>query len=162
VNLADIVTALLDNAAFEVRTLDLDVHLELQPTVVTGVPVLIERMVSNLIENAIAYNHVGGRIDISTGYSNGEAELRIGNSGPAIAADTVGRLLEPFVRGDGPRLHSDRGAGLGLSIVRTVVSAHDGDISVSARPGGGLDVVARLPVLRWSAPDDGALDLKSS
>jgi signal transduction histidine kinase len=107
-------------------------------------------MVGNLIDNAIAYNDAGGRIDLATARDDGHAVLRIGNTGPVIAPGTAHRLLEPFVRGDGARLHSDGGAGLGLSIVQTVVTAHGGEIATTARPAGGLDITVRLPTDRHS------------
>ncbi|WP_134000953.1 ATP-binding protein [Kribbella sp. VKM Ac-2566] len=81
-------------------------------------------MVGNLVDNAIAYNRPGGRIDITTGRENGQAVLRIGNSGAVVTPEQAHRLLQPFVRGDG---------------------AHDGDISITARPTGGLDITLRFP-----------------
>jgi signal transduction histidine kinase len=141
VDLGDVVTTILDTAA----TRDLTVRTDLLPAPIIGVPVLIERMVGNLVDNAIAYNRPGGRIDITTGRENGQAVLRIGNSGAVVTPEQAQRLLEPFVRGDGARLHTDAGAGLGLSIVHAIVTAHDGDISTTARPTGGLDITIRFP-----------------
>ncbi|MGW6195645.1 sensor histidine kinase [Kribbella sp. NPDC055110] len=141
VDLADVVTTILETA----RPRDLTVHTDLLPAPITGVPVLIERMVGNLVDNAIAYNHPGGRIDIATGRENGLAVLRIGNSGTVVTPDQAHRLLEPFVRGDGARLHTEAGAGLGLSIVHAIVTAHDGEITTTARPTGGLDITLRFP-----------------
>jgi signal transduction histidine kinase len=141
VDLADVVTTIVETAG----TRDLTVQTELRPAPITGVPVLIERMVGNLVDNAIAYNHPGGRIDITTGRENDLAVLRIGNSGTVVTPDQAHRLLEPFVRGDGARLHTDAGAGLGLSIVHAIVTAHDGEIATTARPTGGLDITLRFP-----------------
>jgi signal transduction histidine kinase len=144
VDLGDVVTTILETAA----TRDLTVRTELLPAPITGVPVLIERMVGNLVDNAIAYNRPGGRIDIATGHENGVPVLRIGNSGTVVTPDQAQRLLEPFVRGDGARLHAEAGAGLGLSIVHAIVTAHDGEITTTAHPTGGLDITLRFPAER--------------
>lgn len=141
VDLADVVTTVLETATVR----DLTVRSDLLPAPITGVPVLIERMVGNLVDNAIAYNQPGGRVEIATGREDGLAVLRIGNSGAVVTPDQAQRLLEPFVRGDGARLHTDAGAGLGLSIVQAIVTAHDGEITVTARPAGGLDITIRFP-----------------
>lgn len=141
VDLGDVVTTILETAAAG----DLTVRTELVPAPITGVPVLIERMVGNLVDNAIAYNQPGGRIDIATARENDHAVLRIGNSGSVVTPEQAQRLLEPFVRGDGARLHTDAGAGLGLSIVHAIVTAHDGEITTTARPAGGLDITLRFP-----------------
>ncbi|WP_350275065.1 ATP-binding protein [Kribbella sp. HUAS MG21] len=148
VDLGDIVTTILDHTAAEVHAKELVVRTDLLPAVVAGVPVLLERMVGNLIDNAIAYNHVGGRIDVTTGCEDGHAVLRIANTGPVIAPDTAHRLLEPFVRGDGARLHTEGGAGLGLSIVHNIATAHGATLTVEAAPTGGLRIAAFFPLGR--------------
>jgi signal transduction histidine kinase len=140
------VTSTLDGAVGELNARDLTVHTDLLPAVITGVPVLLERMAGNLIDNAIAYNHAGGRIDIAIGRTDGQAVLRIRKTGAMLRPDTADRLLEPFVCGDGARLHTDTGAG--LSIVQAIVTAHVGEISTTARPTGGLDITIRLPAGR--------------
>jgi signal transduction histidine kinase len=145
-DLADIVTTTLEAVSIDVAARDLTVSTDLRPAMINGVPVLLERMVGNLVDNAIAYNHTGGRIDISTNRQNGHAVLRIGNNGTAVTPDQADRLLEPFVRGHGARLHTNAGVGLGLSIVHAITIAHGGDISTTARPAGGLDVTIRFPV----------------
>jgi signal transduction histidine kinase len=146
VDLADIVTTILDNTAGGIRAKQLVVRTDLLPAVVAGVPVLLERMVGNLIDNAIAYNHTGGRIDITTRRDDGHAVLRIGNSGPVVAPETAHRLLEPFVRGDGARLHTAGGAGLGLSIVHNIATAHHATLTLEAPPSGGLQITAFFPL----------------
>ncbi|MEV4313209.1 HAMP domain-containing sensor histidine kinase [Actinocrispum sp. NPDC049592] len=130
---------------------DADVTVEtcLEHAPVRGQPVLLERMAGNLVENALRYNHPGGYVRVVTGTDGGTAFLRVINTGRPIAPDTVDGLLEPFVRGPGGRA----GAGLGLSIVRAIVLAHDGWLSVSARPGGGLDVTVRFPVRAAGRPE---------
>jgi signal transduction histidine kinase len=113
----------------------------------TGDRVLLERMAGNLVGNATRYNHAGGHIAVTTGTDAGRAFLRVTNSGPPIRAEEAEGLLEPFVRGDGVRTHTDGGAGLGLSIVRAIAAAHHGEVAVVARAAGGLDVTVRLSQL---------------
>ena len=138
VDLAEIVAGNLDGV-------DLTVRADLRPAPVSGEPVLLERMCDNLVDNAVRHNHSGGHIEVATGVADGLVFLRIGNSGAPIAPETVGQLREPFVRGDGARIHTERGIGLGLSIVDAIVAAHRGEIAIAARPAGGLDVTVRLP-----------------
>jgi signal transduction histidine kinase len=126
-------------------TMDIQLQHDLGTAPVLGEPVLLERMTANLVGNAIRYNHANGKITVSTGTRAGAAFLRVRNTGRTIAADDVDRLLEPFVRGEGTRTPTDGGAGLGLSIVRAVVTAHHGEITITANPEGGLDVVVRIP-----------------
>jgi signal transduction histidine kinase len=121
------------------------VRANLRPAPVHGEPVLLERMCANLVDNAVHHNHAGGHIEIATGVADGRAFLRIANSGPRIAAETVDQLREPFVRGHGARIHTDRGTGLGLPIVDAVVTAHQGEIIITAQPAGGLDITVHLP-----------------
>jgi signal transduction histidine kinase len=141
-DLAGIAAAALDAASERAR--DLAVHTDLRPAPVRGEPVLLERMVGNLVDNAVRYNQPDGHFAISTGTADGRAVLRISNTGRVIPPDEVQTLLEPFVHGQGARVRTD-GLGLGLSIVRAVALAHQGGISVAARPGGGLDVTVELP-----------------
>jgi signal transduction histidine kinase len=120
----------------------------LRPAPVQGDPALLERMVANLVENAVRHNQPPGWLDVATGMSDGRAFVRVANGGREIPADQVESLFEPFRRLHG-RVASPsgvRGAGLGLSIVRSVARAHGGDAHARALPGGGLEVTVRLPV----------------
>lgn len=145
VDLAGVVTRVVDNAADEIAARACTLRTDLGPVSVSGEPVLLERMMSNLVDNAVRYNHAGGHIEITTGTTDGRAFLRVGNTGAPIGLDAAGRLLEPFVRGEGARIHADNGVGLGLSIVDAIVTAHGGEIAATARPAGGLDVAIHLP-----------------
>jgi signal transduction histidine kinase len=115
--------------------------LELRPVAVRGEPRLLERLTENLVENGIRYNEPGGFVRVSTGTEDGAARLRVVNSGPPVRHPE--RLLEPFERGG--RARDDRGAGLGLSIVRAVAEAHGGQVALTPRPEGGLTVDVLLP-----------------
>jgi signal transduction histidine kinase len=132
-------------AADDATAQDIALRTDLRPAPIIGEPILLERMVSNLIDNAIRYNHAGGHVTVTTGTAAAQAFLRIANTGPPIVPGEADRLLEPFVRGEGTRTRTDNGAGLGLSIVRAVVLAHQGEISTATCPTGGLEVTVHFP-----------------
>jgi signal transduction histidine kinase len=127
--------------AREPRLSGVSVESSLEPAVVVGDQALLERLVGNLLDNAIVHN--AGAVHwlrITTGETDGVPGLTIANSGEAISAEQVDGLFEPFRRGVGERLGSDGdGLGLGLSIVRAVVTAHGGGIEARALPEGGLE-----------------------
>ena len=115
----------------------------------SGDSALLGRLAGNLIENAIRHNEPGGRLEVVTGPApdGDEVLLAVTNSGPVIDAAEVEGLFEPFRRLGADRVAGGgaRGAGLGLSIVRSVVAAHGGRIAARPRPGGGLVVEVFLP-----------------
>ncbi|WP_425567267.1 sensor histidine kinase [Nonomuraea helvata] len=114
------------------------------PTI--GDPVLLERSVSNLLENAVKYNiPENGKVWIRTGMVDGALVVQVANTGQHVPAYEVNSLFEPFRRLHADRVESAKGAGLGLSIVRAVVQAHGGDVAAVPRDGGGLVVTIRLP-----------------
>jgi signal transduction histidine kinase len=115
---------------------------------VTGDRALLERLVANLVENAVRHNVAGGWLEVDTGLAGGRAVARVANGGRPILPDQVAGLFEPFRRLGGDRTGSDRGAGLGLSIVRSVAAAHGGAACARALPGGGLEVTVELPAAR--------------
>ncbi|MEV0158610.1 HAMP domain-containing sensor histidine kinase [Nonomuraea fuscirosea] len=114
------------------------------PTV--GDPVLLERSVSNLLENAVKYNvPENGKVWIRTGMADGALVVQVANTGQHVPAYEVNSLFEPFRRLHADRVESAKGSGLGLSIVRAVVQAHGGNVTAVPREGGGLVVTIRLP-----------------
>jgi signal transduction histidine kinase len=145
VDLADVTAGIVDGAVEEAAARDVTLRTDLRPAPVRGDPVLLERMAGNLVDNALRYNHAGGDIAVTTGTRAERAFLQITNTGRLIAADEAESLLEPFVRDRDNRTRADSGAGLGLSIVRAIVVAHDGEISTATRPAGGLEITIRLP-----------------
>ncbi|MFJ8958505.1 sensor histidine kinase [Lentzea sp. NPDC102401] len=108
---------------------------------VRGDPVLLERLVTNLLDNAIKYND-GGTVDVRVG--NGPA-IEVANTGATVPADRTETLFEPFVRLDRDRSGPNRGVGLGLSIVASIAQAHHGSARAVPRDGGGLVVSVALP-----------------
>ena len=115
--------------------------LDLRPVAVRGERRLLERLTENLVENGVRYNEPGGFVSVATRNEDGEALLRVVNSGPPVRHPE--RLLEPFERGG--RARDGRGAGLGLSIVRAVAEAHGGRVALVPRAAGGLTVDVTLP-----------------
>jgi signal transduction histidine kinase len=117
----------------------------LDPGHTTGDPALVERLVANLVDNALHYNVPSGWVTVSTGMRDGKPTLRVTNSGPEIPPDRAAALIEPFRRLDGDRNGHARGVGLGLSIVDAIATAHGADLSATPRERGGLVVEVRFP-----------------
>jgi signal transduction histidine kinase len=144
-DLADAAAQALEQARREGAAAGLRVVSGLRPALVEGDPALLERMVANLVENAVRHNQPGGWLEVTTGIGDGRAFVNVANGGGEIPTDQVESLFEPFRRLHGRVASSARGAGLGLSIVRSVARAHGGDAHATALAGGGLEVTVRLP-----------------
>jgi len=144
-DLADAAGVALEQAGRARAAGELRLRAALLPAPVEGDPALLERMVANLVENAVRHNHPGGWLEAATGSGGGWAFVRVANGGREIPADEVESLFEPFRRLNGRVASAAPGAGLGLSIVRSVARAHGGDARARALPGGGLEVTVRLP-----------------
>jgi signal transduction histidine kinase len=128
----------------QLARLDLDVHITLAAAPAVGDPRLVERLVANLVDNAIRHNTPGGRVEIATGARDRCAFLSISNSGEAIPPEEIERLREPFERLGRARTGHD-GHGLGLSIVQAITDVHGAVLSVRPRPEGGLTVDFSFP-----------------
>ncbi|GIM90333.1 sensor histidine kinase [Paractinoplanes toevensis] len=110
----------------------------------TGDPALVERLVANLIDNAVAYNVDGGEVDVTTGVRDGRPVLTVTNTGEPIPAEKLDALFEPFQRLD--RTGGRAGHhGLGLSIVRAIAVAHAATVDASPGPAGGLRIEVTFP-----------------
>jgi signal transduction histidine kinase len=135
----------------------ISVTVRAESALVRGDRRLLEQLLRNLAENAVAHNHEGGFARISVRADGPQVRIGVENSGPRIPAEVAPSLLEPFER-LGRKRHGGAGAGVGLSIVRAVAQAHGGGVDLAARPGGGLAVEVYLPAEAWSAttgPDGG-------
>jgi signal transduction histidine kinase len=117
----------------------------LEPARTTGDPQLIERLVANLVDNAVRHNTPGGRIDIGTYTAAGRAIFTIANTGPLIPTGELTRLFQPFQRLSSHTGPSANGVGLGLTIVQTIANAHDATLTAQARTGGGLRIDIDFP-----------------
>jgi signal transduction histidine kinase len=109
-----------------------------------GDRILLERLVANLIDNAIRYNIAGGWARVASWQEADGVRLTVTNTGQQVPADAVAELLEPFRR-LGTRTGGGSGSGLGLSIAASVVSAHGGHLQATSRPEGGLAIEVTLP-----------------
>ena len=153
VDLADIARHIITESQGAAHTARVDIRTHLRPAPITGDPVLLERLTQNLLDNAIRYNlPEQGEIIVTTDTVDGNARLTVDNTGPPVTPYEVPTLFEPFRRlpaterlADYTTTSTSRGAGLGLSIVRSVAHAHGGDVHASPREGGGLTVQVRIP-----------------
>jgi signal transduction histidine kinase len=134
----------IDAAAPEIKRLDLTVDAKLDPAGTTGDPQLLERMIWNLVDNAVRHNQPGGWIRLRTGSGNAAVYLQIANSGPFIPDEGIPSLFEPFRRMQA-RTGVRGGVGLGLSITRSVVTAHRATVTARSQPAGGLDILVVIP-----------------
>jgi signal transduction histidine kinase len=126
----------------EARAHDIDLRVAGGGATTTGDRALVERLVANLVENGVRHNVRGGWVDVRAGAEDGDAVVRVRNTGPVVAPEDVARLTAPFER---LGRHGDsRGAGLGLSIVQAVADAHGATLRIAAQPEGGLDVTVRF------------------
>lgn len=112
----------------------------LRPARTTGNPRLIERLVANLLANAIQHNVEGGRIRLTTETHSARAVLTVANTGATIPSSELERLFQPFQRLDSTRTSGANGFGLGLSIVEAITDAHDATLAAEALTEGGLRV----------------------
>jgi signal transduction histidine kinase len=126
---------------------------KLAETEVPGDPVLLERLIANLVSNAVKYNEPGGWVEVVVADGTTGPALAVQNTGDVVPADAVATIFEPFRRLGTERVRGRGGVGLGLTIVSSIVTAHDGTIRVRPRREGGLDLEIRLP----GRPDQQAL-----
>jgi signal transduction histidine kinase len=119
------------------------VHASLEPAVISGDPVLTERLIANLLDNAVRYNLPSGDIWISTRIVADGSQLTVANTGPVIKLADADRILQPFQRLSDRTSHD--GFGLGLAIVASIAAIHAGTVIARPRDGGGLRVTVTIP-----------------
>ncbi|MFF7391305.1 sensor histidine kinase [Streptomyces scabiei] len=148
VDLAEVASRAIDQVRSEAEAKKVEIRGERAPAVVQGNGVLLERIALNLVQNAVRYNVQGadGWVEVTTELQHGHALLVVTNTGPVVPAYEIDNLFEPFRRLRTERTGSDKGVGLGLSIVRSVARAHGGHIAARPREGGGLVMRVTLPV----------------
>ncbi|MEU4217365.1 ATP-binding protein [Actinoplanes sp. NPDC026623] len=144
VDLSGLAGDVLRAARPRARERDLAVTADVSPASVTGDPALVERLVANLVDNAMSYNVPGGQVEVATGAQGARCFLSVTNTGPPVPPEMVDLLLNPF-----QRLHrsaaDDGHHGLGLSIVQSIAVAHSAELIVRARPEGGLVIRVLFP-----------------
>ena len=139
VDLATVAEDVLDSAALSDRR----VYPTFEPAVILGDPVLVERLVANLVDNADRYNTAAGDIWISTRTVAGNSQLIVANTGTLISPADADRIFEPFQRLNERASHD--GFGLGLTIVASIAAVHGGTASAHPRDNGGLSVTVTFP-----------------
>lgn len=156
VDLADVAALAIAESQPTATQAGVRIHTTLTPALVAGDPLLLQRLAHNLLDNAIRYNLPDdGWVHISTTADSTSAILTMHNSGPAVAPQDIPTLFEPFRRaanGDRHATNGTGGAGLGLSIVRSIAQAHGGHIDAEPGPAGGLAIRVQFP----RPPDDTA------
>jgi signal transduction histidine kinase len=144
IDLATAAEDALDATENEIAQRHINVDAALEPARAQGDRVLIERMIANLVENAVRHNNPGGWIGIRTLQQADGAVFEISNTGASIPAEQIPTLFEPFARAE-QRLNSSDGVGLGLSIASAIARAHHAAITARPRPDGGLVISVTLP-----------------
>jgi signal transduction histidine kinase len=145
-DLAAVVAAVLRDPPAETESLGVRIETEIEPAPTAGNPALAERLVRNLVDNAVHHNVPEGRVRFRTGTRTDGSFLSVANDGAVIPAAEVERLFEPFQRlGADRTAPSDGHHGLGLSIVRAIATAHHATLLAEARPEGGLAVEISFP-----------------
>jgi signal transduction histidine kinase len=144
-DLASVTSEVLLTRRDEAERHRLDVHQTLSSATVEGDRRLVERLIANLLDNAISYNRPDGHVDVVVDTRGGHSVVSVSNSGPVVPASDVERLLQPFQRNGPARTGHGRGVGLGLSIVQAIAEAHGARLAVHPRPQGGLNVEVGFP-----------------
>lgn len=154
VDLAAVVAAAIEEESTDASARGIRLHLSSNPATAAGDQTLVERLVANLVHNAVVHNVEGGEVWVTVSGSASSALLAVENTGTAIDPALAATLTEPFVRGAGRtrRPEGADGAGLGLAIVAGIVRAHEGFLEVAPRGGGGLAVRVTLPSARAAHP----------
>jgi len=153
VDLSVIVDSVLLTPLPEVDRLDLRVDTNIMPATLMGDPRLVERLVTNLVDNAIRHNLPGGGIEVASRMEGLRAVLSVVNDGAVIPPQEVGRLFQTFQRmaRDRTGAHGE-GVGLGLSIVQAIATTHGARIKAEARPQGGMAIEISFPPVVVEAP----------
>ncbi len=138
---AIMVDALVDEVLADLEPLAREKHVELtgncEAITIVGSDILIYRLVYNLVENAIKYNHPGGQVTVSASRKEKHVCLSVADTGNGIPEELRERVFEPFFRVDKSRSRALGGVGLGLALVHEIVRVHDGSITVRSNPSGG-------------------------
>jgi len=163
--LAKVVSAALDVARPAAAAKGLTLQADFEPGAgqLRGDPDRLQQVVTNLLSNALKFTGSGGRITVTLCNREGFAELGVEDTGLGIAPELLPHVFDRFRRGDGSITRHSGGLGLGLTLVREIVTLHGGSVSAaSAGVGCGTRFVARFPVRQWrTAEGRGAGDIQS-
>jgi signal transduction histidine kinase len=145
IDLADLAGDVVGEHVTEADGAGVHLDLSLTATTIRGDSALLRQMIANLVQNAIHYNLPGGKVNVTVRPEERAAVLIVENSGPIVDRTEIDALFEPFTRGEWARRNRP-GFGLGLAIVRSIVTAHNGTIAIDPLSTGGLRVATRLPL----------------
>ena len=132
------------------QAIEKDIHVAVQsapdlPTVM-GDKEQLERMVGNLISNAVRYTPDGGSVTVKLAHEEDDLVLTVADTGIGIPEAALPRIFTEFFRADNARKFTNSGSGLGMSITKAIVEQHGGTITVSSQEGEGTAFTVRLPV----------------
>jgi heavy metal sensor kinase len=146
-DLADLVTTTKDQMAplADEKQVTLTAQAEEQVEV-KGDLIRLKQVVVNLLDNAIKYTPAGGKVAVGVKISERWAQLEVSDSGPGISASELPHVFDRFFRADGVRLGAIEGAGLGLSIVESICTAHGGLVKAESPASGGCRFIVQLPL----------------
>jgi signal transduction histidine kinase len=153
VDLASIARAIIE--MFQPIAADRGIQLALDASsavVVQGDPLWLERMLMNLVENALKYTPTHGRVHVELSHSGESATVNVTDTGIGISDDNLPHIFERFYRADASRSRDIEGTGVGLAIVHWVVEAHGGQISVQSQTGEGTRFQVKLPAILSPEP----------
>lgn len=147
-----IVNALIDEVLADLEPLAQEKNIKLigkcKDVNMVGSDILIYRLVYNLVENAIKYNHSGGQVIVEAYQKEKQVYLSVKDTGNGIPEELKERVFEPFFRVDKSRSRELGGVGLGLALVNEIVRVHDGRIAIMPNPSGGTIIEVEFAVNR--------------
>ncbi len=144
VNLPEILASVIELYSYVAEDKQVAVESDYPPELyLTGDGKRLQQALANLLDNAIKYTPAGGRVTIQASDNSGRVVIRVKDSGPGIAPSEIPRIWDRLYRGDKSR--SQRGLGLGLSLVKAIIAAHHGQVEVASQPGAGSEFSVYLP-----------------
>jgi signal transduction histidine kinase len=150
VSVRDVAADIADLYELVAEEKEVEVRVDVPDDLVVEVdPVRMRQVIANLVDNAIKYGPNGQTVRISAERQGEQAVIRVVDQGPGVAPEDRDRIWDRLYRGDHSR--AQRGLGLGLSFVRSIVAAHGGEVAVSGEPGRGTTFTVKLPV-KFSPP----------
>jgi signal transduction histidine kinase len=144
-DLSEIAGQVMRTHEAEAAVTGVEIHAALDPATVSGDRRLIERLIANLVENALRHNVSEGTVAVRTSSDARTATVSVSNSGPNVPGEEIDRLIQPFQRLAADRVGYREGLGLGLSIVAAIADAHGATLDIEPRAEGGLAIDVRFP-----------------
>ena len=147
VDLAEVVAAVVTETSPQARARGVDVEIDVAPVRVSGDPRQLARALRNLIDNGIKFSAAGSRVRCRVTEDDGQARILVTDTGIGIPADDLAGLFTPFHRGANAMEKAVQGPGLGLAIVRNIVTEHGGTVEVTSELGAGSTFTVSLPAM---------------